>query len=410
MAVTSRLAEQLKRLRTSSEGNLAIISAIALPVVIFGVGIALDTSRMVSERQRLQTATDAGATAAAAALANNPDLKIADAEKLAIEYVKVQMEASTVAIPDDCIEAKAVENSGYGTQKSYDVTVTACADYSVMGMTRIFSDDMKRLSALAVAHSTTGTKKSLSMYLVLDRSGSMGSRTDTRASEVDDKYNCASKANRNKKGRGWGWGRKPKKCISLTSYWVNKMQALQLASFELFQQISDADPDQKYARLGAVSYNQTTANKQRLEWGTDAVFRYVEQLRYGGRTNSAPAMKIAYEALSAKDRRLGTDYEDEAHKAMNQQKPDKYIVFMTDGANNEPNADSDTKATCDSAKAKGYEIYSVAFMAPGPGQRLLKYCATDDSHYFNADSAEEMIAAFKSIGEKASEKMTILTQ
>ncbi len=416
MTVSVRLAEQLRRLRTNSEGNIAIIAAIALPVVIFGVGVALDTSRMASERQRLQMATDAGATAAAAALANDPTMKLSEAEKLATEYVKIQMKASTVEIPDDCIKAKAVKQSGYGTQKSYDVTVTACANYSVSGMTRIFSGETKSMSTLAVAHSDTGTKKSLSMYLVLDRSGSMNSNTKTKTSEVDPKYDCASPQNRTIDTLN-GWGRRrpqrdtgPKKCIDLKGNKVSKMQALQLASFELLQQIADADPEKKYARLGAVSYNERTTDKQDLTWGTDATFLYVENLKGGGRTNSAPAMKTAYDALSAMDRKLGMNLEDAMHKVVNQQKPDKYIVFMTDGANNEPGADPETRATCDAAKSKGYEIYSVAFLAPTAGQRLLKYCATDDSHYFTADSAEEMIAAFKSIGEKASEKMTILTQ
>jgi len=48
-------------------------------------------------------------------------------------------------------------------------------------------------------------------------------------------------------------------------------------------------------------------------------------------------------------------------------------------------------------------------MAPSRGQSLLKYCATDLSHYFDANDAAELVAAFKEIGEKATETMTRLT-
>lgn len=48
-------------------------------------------------------------------------------------------------------------------------------------------------------------------------------------------------------------------------------------------------------------------------------------------------------------------------------------------------------------------------MAPSKGQSLLKYCATDASHYFAAENTTDLIRAFKTIGDKAAEQMTILT-
>ncbi|MDI6837782.1 MAG: pilus assembly protein TadG, partial [Rhizobiaceae bacterium] len=63
----------------------------------------------------------------------------------------------------------------------------------------------------------------------------------------------------------------------------------------------------------------------------------------------------------------------------------------------------------DSAKTAGIEIYTIAFMAPDRGRALLQYCATDTSHYFDAQNAADLVAAFKEIGEKATETMTRLT-
>jgi len=73
---------------------------------------------------------------------------------------------------------------------------------------------------------------------------------------------------------------------------------------------------------------------------------------------------------------------------------------MTDGNNNFGSDDVATKALCDSIKADGVEIYSVAFEAPSGGQALLQYCATDESHYFDAENSDEFLAAFDEIGDR----------
>jgi uncharacterized protein YegL len=127
----------------------------------------------------------------------------------------------------------------------------------------------------------------------------------------------------------------------------------------------------------------------------------VKALTATGGTDSSDAMAKAYAKVIDAS-------EDTAHKNKNGQTPSKFIVFMTDGDNNYTSADTATKATCDTAKAKGVEIFSVAFMAPTRGQALLQYCATDTSHYYDANNAAELVAAFKEIGEKATQASTRL--
>ena len=102
--------------------------------------------------------------------------------------------------------------------------------------------------------------------------------------------------------------------------------------------------------------------------------------------------------------------ENTVHKTKNGQVPTKYLVLMTDGANNSSADDTSTKATCVSAKAAGIEVYSVAFMAPTAGQNLLKACATDASHYFEAENMAALVAAFKVIGERTSAVVSRLTK
>ena len=185
------------------------------------------------------------------------------------------------------------------------------------------------------------------------------------------------------------------------------------AAGNLFGELNSADPNAEYARTGAVSYDLVEYAASRLAWGTAAVSGYVNALQSGGGTNSSGAMNTAYTSLTAKNA-AGNDAEDALHQQKTGQTPKKYIVFMTDGDNNDDkwggrSYDTSTKTTCDNAKSKGIEIYTIAFMAPAGGQALLHYCASDDAHYFKAEKMEDLLAAFKAIGAKTSAQLTRLT-
>jgi hypothetical protein len=62
-----------------------------------------------------------------------------------------------------------------------------------------------------------------------------------------------------------------------------------------------------------------------------------------------------------------------------------------------------TKQACANAKAAGIEIFSIGFSTPtdpidAQGLALLKGCATNDDHYYKAENASDLNAAFSSIG------------
>jgi hypothetical protein len=89
--------------------------------------------------------------------------------------------------------------------------------------------------------------------------------------------------------------------------------------------------------------------------------------------------------------------------------PEKYIVFMTDGANNINGADSKTRSYCDKARTAKIKVYAVAFMAPTQGQTLLKYCATTSAEYYAAENMAGLVSAFNEIGKAAAKKIVRLT-
>lgn len=62
-----------------------------------------------------------------------------------------------------------------------------------------------------------------------------------------------------------------------------------------------------------------------------------------------------------------------------------------------------TAEACTNAKAKGIEVYTIGFTIPNDpidsyGLKVLKDCATDANHYFEAKDANELNAAFATIG------------
>ncbi len=379
-------------------GNLALLTAFALPAGLAAGGVALDLANMLAVKAKLQAAADAGATAAAAALANE-EMTISEAKALALSFVRGQLHTELDEIDaqlaanetdfdfGDCTNADITETAGYGNTKTYDVTVNTCLTVQLSAMNAFLDAQEKTIYVKAAAEGSTGSQKALSMYLVLDRSGSMAWDTTTETGTESYRYKC-------------GWGTY---CTGTRTTYLSKIDALKAAATALLDQINEADPDALYARLGAVSYNSYMWTPEDFSWGTANVASYVDALTANGGTDSSNAVREAY-------RELSDGVEETVHGAKNGQTPDKYIVFMTDGDNNYSTADTSTKGWCNDAKAAGIEIYTVAFMAPEGGQALLSDCATDSDHYFNASDADEMIAAFKYIGEKATESTARLTQ
>ncbi|KEC74587.1 hypothetical protein RLPCCGM1_c2715 [Rhizobium leguminosarum bv. phaseoli CCGM1] len=386
------------------------MTAILAPVLLGAAGMAIQVGDMLISKQQLQEAADSAALATATALANGT-IQTSQAEAFARNFVAGQM-ANYLQSGVDIKSATGVtvQTSTSGNSTSYQVTVSPAYDLTVNPLMQAVGFTTQHLSTSGTTvggHSQT--QGSISMYLALDKSGSMGDDTATVNEEYPtESYTYACNPHYNKKGKEvWDT------CTASRANYYTKIEALKMAAGNLFAQLSSADPNAQYVRTGAVSYDIVQYTPSALAWGTVGVSSYVNALQAGGGTNSSGAMSTAYSSLTAKNA-AGNDAEDSAHKLKTGQTPKKYIVFMTDGDNNDDSSggrsyDTLTKATCDTAKSKGIEIYTIAFMAPEGGQALLHYCASDDSHYFQAEKMEDLLAAFKAIGAKASSQLTRLT-
>jgi Flp pilus assembly protein TadG len=408
MSTFQALKSSLSRLRNDRHGNFGIISAILLPVTIGAGALAVDITNVAMAKHQLQEASDAAALATAAALADGK-IDTTTASAFAKDFVTGQMAnfiGDTTALRDATTATATKTTSNGGT--SYSVSVSSSYSMDLSGLAKVIGFKTTNIGAGSQTASGYSEKQgSVSIFLALDKSGSMGDDTTTTNADTPTEsytYTCA-----------YHWNDKGKwtnKCTGTRTNYYTKIEALKLAVGNLTTELDKADPTHIYSRTGAVSYDLITYPETKLAWGTSAVTTYVNALSAANGTNSSGAVSMAYSSLMAKNN-AGNDNENALHQAKTGQTPKKYIVFMTDGDNNDDSSggrsyDTLTKATCDKAKGDGIEIYTVAFMAPTNGQALLKYCATDDNHYFKAESMSDLLAAFKEIGAKTSDQKTRL--
>jgi Flp pilus assembly protein TadG len=365
------LKRQASALLADRSGNFALMFALTSVPILIALGCSFDYVQALNTHRRMQTALDAALVAAVKDVGTSDDTalksRIAD---------WINADSTTPG-------AFLLDTSGIQidhTKSTITASVSTVVPTSFLKIAGIKQIPVAVSSG--VVGGTTVTKSAFSMYLVLDRSGSMDEDTTTTYTT---------------------------KCGSTTCTKVyTKMEALKLAVASLTTQLSQADPSTKYVRMAAVSYNNSMQTPTPLAWGETAALNYVNALSSSGKTDSSKAIATAYAALT--DTTNGKD-ENKIHQAKNGvTNPKKYIVFMTDGANNIANADTSTKATCDLARKNDVTIYTIAFMAPKQGQDLLKYCATTLDDYFPAESTADIVNAFSSIGESSSNNLIRLTQ
>lgn len=364
-----------RRFLADRAGNIAMTFAIICVPLVGAVGAAVDYTRAVNLHREIQASLDSALVAAMA------QIEAKNKNKDSIQKHLENWLAAQAALSGSkyTLDSKTVEIDTATHQVTATVKGTVDTSFlKILGISKV----PVAVEASVLGGEETTTKNAFSMYLVLDRSGSMDqdtatSYTTTCTNQYGQQYTCTRV--------------------------YKKIEALKLAAGDLLSQFDDIDPDRKYVRTGGVSYNNVKQTPSNLAWGTSSVLSYVTALSAGGTTNSGEAMEEAYE-------RLDDDAEDKVHKNMNgTKKPDKYIVLMTDGENNVPGADDKTEKYCDKAKKAKMTVYSIAFMAPAAGQRLLRYCATSSAHYFSADNTKELVEAFKLIGATAAKKLVRLT-
>ena len=348
--------EFLKRFWDDTRGNIAILSAVALPAALITVGAAVDMSRMHSTSRFLQDATD---NAALAALSDY-DLSKSGQRKLGQESLS---ESYRYMESDVEILQQKVKITDSGQTATVDVSARVPLYFS-----SFLDKDNGKVSLTSVAtRSGQPNIVPTSLMFVLDASGSMNQRMGSRS----------------------------------------RLSVLQTTIRDLFDGYDDDYATKERVRTGVYSYNWGIRDEysNALENGWDGVVNNVNFMKLGNATIPTQALEVAVNDLVAET------------SVFNGESRRKVIVFMTDGeVDDHLNMDgksseyhpytgysgSFTQRTidaCAKAQASGISIIAVSMGAPEEGRKLLKDCVaagTDDGTIFvdatNAQTFEDALA------------------
>lgn len=370
------------KFKMSESGNISLMFAIVLTVCGVCLGAAVDGAKMMAVYDRSSSVADAAALAGATAS------EAGDAERRKIVMASIEANAFKIS-PGIITEEPTI----IFDDENENVTVIIPTSVK-LAFGGFLGAAQKPVGATSIASYLANNIDPVSIAFALDVSGSM----EWAASDGQQ-----------------------------------KIAVLKSATGSLFDAIeSGTDMPEKLKkslRSGMSAYNTELVTSQSMDWGWDRLERSVDALVANGGTNSTPALQNSYKQL----------LNDRAYRRANDTKFDlsklkEYVIFMTDGDNNQPEFDESSSALCQDMQAAGIEIYSVAFEAPEKGELLLIDCASpnavdvdsgendDDSkcmnngskgkgkalghcrdiksqHYFDANNAKAFEAAFKQIGE-----------
>jgi Flp pilus assembly protein TadG/uncharacterized protein YegL len=398
------------RFAKNRDGNFGLMTAVLLPILLGSAGVALDFTNAMQIKSKMQGLADSAALAAASSMAQK-GMNEKDAQELATDYLAGQILANGIdanATPEEkaaqqeairkatAVSAKTTNNSA--SSKGYTVALNTMYTMKLNPITSMIGGQSITLNIAATASSSSETTNGISMYLALDRSGSMSFVTSDRNTlrSYCDNYTNAD------------WP-------SVAFYWpcyIRKIEALQTAATGLFTSLKTSDPKNTLIRVGAVSYTDETQSPTPMTWGTTEAAKYVAALPSvpTGGTDASGAMTLALNALKSSNTTEAT-----AHTAKGNATFNRYIVLMTDGemtgksANWNPALDRTVRSQCETAKADGIKIFTVAFMAPDKGKSLLSTCASASDYYYEPEDMTDLVNAFGDIANKAAKSAVRLT-
>ncbi|NSX92952.1 vWA domain-containing protein [Agrobacterium tumefaciens] len=411
--MTASADQKLKRrFLADTSGNFGIMTAILLPILLGVAGAGMEFANVMQVKADLQNTADSAALAAATEArvkkgdATDEEIKEIAKAFIASQQLKNLTEEERKELEKNSPISIATTEDARG--KTYIIETTINRQLQLNPLIGFFGTKTINISATGIAKSTVNKGAPISMYLVLDRSGSMSFKTDT--------INTAKKSCPNYTANNWG---KSEAQVTSSPCYVNKATSLKTAVGFLVATLNKADPTytasggSQLVRTGASVYTHESYPAQSITWGTSSIVSYVDkqipEFPTGG-TDARSSLTAAYNALKKTN-----TVEADAHKSKESESFERYIVLMTDGEMTGNSAawnssiDQSVRTTCETAKKDGIKIFSVAFMAPDKGKSLLQYCASSADNYYAPENMEQIVTAFGEIARKAAGSIATLT-
>lgn len=301
----------LKRFKNDTSGTMAMLWGLSLTAIVFSVGATFDFIRVSSEKHHAQTVADMLALSAAAYIRDHGEVPndsahqaLADNVIYTLEELGVDM--SSHSYGNDGKTEEEIEAQKTKVVLNYDpvgipggvvtATVTGSTNPAFMQLAGV--DSINYIKSSTVTYPVTSFKAAASIAFVLDNSASMNVM-DRPISEPNQ---------------------------------IRRIEGLITSVKSMTKDLRDidalrADGDSRIIRTSLIGFNERVNNLTKdMNWGiiTDPQIDAMRNgLRYG--TNSGDGMEKAVKELKG---------EDDTHFGENlTEKPLKFVVLMTDGAN-----------------------------------------------------------------------------
>lgn len=316
-----KLRRRLKLFIRDEQGSTAMMFAVSIIFILAASGLAIDGSVLRSEKMKLQASADAGVLAGAISAH-----KLSESKRQRLAQGAFYGNSANYGHESIIDEVKFNFDD---SSQTVSVVVKASPRLYLMGL---FSG--KKSSTITVkseAAYKSVDRRPIAISMVLDVSGSMGWNSTDGTPKID---------------------------------------SLKSATQSLFVSVEDAivdlGPINTYLRTSVTTYNSSLVGSTPLVPGYVTTQTAIDALTAGGGTNSEPALRAGLNVLINNPNRVGQSYRE-------------YLVFMTDGDNNDPASDPLSADICQSARENDITVYSVAFESPEKGQQLLLRCASAPS-------------------------------
>ncbi|MCA8900885.1 MAG: hypothetical protein KDA53_06500 [Hyphomonas sp.] len=442
---------RLNTWKKDREGNLTIIIALSLVPILALVGMAIDLQATNTSRSFVQYALDN------AVIAGSKEMQVGKSQEEIEAYIKEFVEASIAAkgMMTSCSDVKV--NFSKGSQdinasiscsqpttltalighEHLDFTVSTGTTYGIgkvdVAMVFDVSGSMEwdnKMDALKAA-----AKDAVDVLLPKDGPSQEG---DVRIAMVayssmmnaGEYFEDVTNVNptRIHTGAGGRWVQvctkyKKRKCKKYKSVWQPGASVSTVTNTCLKERIggeafSDEDPGPSAWFVPAsVSFNtgknqwdEETCNDAEplpLTYDVDDLKDYVDDLEPEGGTAGHIGLAWGWYMIAPKWHTVWPSGSD----PLSYDEPDsaKAIIMMTDGEFNtwynhgQGNSFEQAQEFCDNIRDEGVKIYTVAFDAPKAGREILAYCASGTEFAFEADNAEDLADAYKSIAQSISD-------
>ncbi len=398
------LFQKVKRYFGNTDGSFGTVWAICIFGTITIMGCALDLSILVKKRNQAQTISDSVGLTAAIFVKENGRPPLAS-ESGFVHNKKYRLrDLGQAPSKAGNLDLNAWVRVQYNEKKQRaEVYVSGVMATTFLGI--IGKKDLEFTSQSHVNYFSE-TMHPASVFLILDNSGSMmwddrqllsykpwrqaqgaQSRIDGLKSTVLD-FNAMLETNINKTAEAIGNGTRNTSNTAAQQYLRTSMLA--------------------------YNFNLVSAIESSPHWG-GLPEKKIKLMNANGGTNSTPALsKTAFWMRE----------ENAQHLAMNgEKKPNKYVIFMTDGVNSYSSYNPQSIAICDQMKKEGVEIFTIGFaLEPGyygtsvkndstylspatskTAYDFLRGCASSSDHFIKARDSHKLAEAFENIGKKISE-------